>query len=282
MMDLPAPISAARVHGPLMRLLRPLVRLCIHSGMTFPALSQLLRELYVNVAEHEFVLDGKEQTDSRVSLLTGINRKEVARLRGAGAPVQETPASLSRTSAIIARWLSAPEFTDPNGEPLPLPRTAADNAPSFEALVASVTKDVRPRAVIDEWLDRKLVTVNEAGELVLVEAAFVPHGDDGRKWHYFGRNIHDHIAAAVANVTAAKPPFMERAVHYDGLSSELARQLEARSRKLAIDALKSANRDANRALTGDKGGSSRWIFGVYIYRDDTDAAPGRDGENTES
>jgi hypothetical protein len=269
--DMVLPITAPQVHGPLMRLLRPLVRLCIRAGMTFPALAQLLRELYVNVAEHEFALSGKEQTDSRVSLLTGINRKEVSRLRGAGAPVQATPASLSRTSAIIARWLSAPEFTAADGEPLPLPRTAAEGAPSFEALVASVTKDVRPRAVLDEWLDRKLVTINAADEVVLAEAAFVPSGDDDGKWHYFGRNIHDHIAAAATNVSSAAPPFMERAVHYDGLSPELARQLETRSRKLAMDALKSANRDANRALTRDTGGNSRWIFGVYVYREEPDA-----------
>ena len=113
------PIAADRLHAPLARLLRPLVRLCIRSGMTFPALAQLLRELFVNVAEHDFALDGKEQTDSRVSLLTGIHRKEVARLRGAGTPVNETPATLSRTSAIIARWMAAPEFTDKAGDPLP-------------------------------------------------------------------------------------------------------------------------------------------------------------------
>jgi len=97
------PIAAASLHAPLARLLRPLVRLCIRGGMTFPALAQLLRELFVNVAEHDFALEGKEQTDSRVSLLTGIHRKEVARLRGAGTPVNETPATLSLTSAIIAR-----------------------------------------------------------------------------------------------------------------------------------------------------------------------------------
>ena len=79
--------ATTSLHAPLARLLRPLVRLCIRSGMTFPALAQLLRELFVNVAEHDFALEGKEQTDSRVSLLTGIHRKEVARLRGAGAPV---------------------------------------------------------------------------------------------------------------------------------------------------------------------------------------------------
>src|SRR5215470_4893564 len=95
------PIAASTLHAPMARLLRPLVQLCIRSGMTFPALAQLLRELFVNVAEHNFALDEKEQTDSRVSLLTGINRKEVARLRGAGTPVNETPATLSRTSGPI-------------------------------------------------------------------------------------------------------------------------------------------------------------------------------------
>ncbi|MGO8911954.1 MAG: DUF6502 family protein, partial [Bradyrhizobium sp.] len=166
----PPPIAAANLHAPLARLLRPLVRLCIRGGMTFPALAQLLRELFVNVAEHDFALEGKEQTDSRVSLLTGIHRKEVAKLRGAGAPVHEAPATLSRTSAIIARWLAAPEFTDSKGHPLPLPRTANGDSPSFESLVTSITKDVRPRAVLDEWLDRKLVAVNGNEEIVLLDA----------------------------------------------------------------------------------------------------------------
>ena len=76
------------LHRPVARLLRPLVRLFVARGITFPALTNLLRELYVNVAEYDFALPGKEQTDSRVSLLTGIHRKEVRRLRGAGAPVE--------------------------------------------------------------------------------------------------------------------------------------------------------------------------------------------------
>jgi hypothetical protein len=268
--------EAEQLRTPLGRLLRPLVHLCIRSGVTFPALVQLLRQLYVNVAEHEFALTGKEQTDSRVSLLTGIHRKEVSRLRGAGAPVNAVNAAVSRTSAIVARWLAAPEFIDAAGRPLPLPRTAQLGEPSFESLVASVTRDVRPRAVLDEWLDRKLVAYDAQERVVLAEAAFIPRGDDDRKFYYFGRNLHDHFAAAVANILSAEPPFIERAVHYDGLSPALARRLAERAREIALEALQTANREAHASLETDAGGDSRWNFGVYVYREDgatADEAP---------
>ena len=264
--DTPAP-DAAQLQIPLARLLRPLVRLLIRAGITFPALCELFRELYVNVAEYDFALPGKSQTDSRVSLLTGIHRKEVARLRGAGAPVSVVPAAVSRTSRVLARWLSAPEFNDGRGQPLPLPRSGDT---SFESLVTSVTRDVRPRAVLDEWLERGLVALDPQVRVVLTEPACVPTGGSDQQLYYFGRNLHDHVAAAVANVLG-EHRFMERAVHYDGLSEALAGRLEALSKELAIEALKTANREANGACETDAGGRWRWNFGVYIYKEENTA-----------
>lgn len=262
--------EGAALHAPVARLLRPLVRLFVARGITFPALTNLLRELYVNVAEYDFALPGKEQTDSRVSLLTGIHRKEVRRLRGAGAPVSTVPAVVSRTSRIIARWLADPKFTDGRGRPLPLPRSGPGEAPSFEALVAGITRDLRPRAVLDEWLDRGLASLDEADRVVLAEAAYVPRGGGEPQLYYFGRNLHDHIAASVANIVGEAPRFLERAVHYDGLSEDLARRLEARAREIAMEALQQANREAHAACQTDPGGDHRWNFGLYVY---AEAAP---------
>ncbi|GBU17441.1 MULTISPECIES: DUF6502 family protein [Methylobacterium] len=261
------------LHRPVARLLRPLVRLFVARGITFPALTNLLRELYVNVAEYDFALPGKEQTDSRVSLLTGIHRKEVRRLRGAGAPVSAVPATVSRTSRIIARWIADPRFTDPDGRPLALPRSADGEAPSFETLVAAVTRDLRPRAVLDEWLDRGLAFSDEHGRVVLAESAYVPKGGGEPQLYYFGRNLHDHIAASVANVIGETPRFLERAVHYDGLSEDLAGRLEARARAIAMDALREANREAHAACEDDAGGRHRWNFGIYVYTEESGAAP---------
>jgi hypothetical protein len=266
--DVPRSPEATKLHAPLARLLRPLVRLLIRSGITLPILTELLRELYVNVAEYEFALSGKEQTDSRVSLLTGIHRKEVRRLRGVGAPVNAVPATVSQTSRILARWLADPEFSDGDGHPLPLPRTAEPLQPSFERLVVSVTRDVRPRAVLDEWLDRQLVIIDDHDRAVLVEAAYVPRSGEDQQLYYLGRNLHDHIAAAVANVEAPSPQFLERAVHYDGLTKELAEHLQQRSGEVAMEALQKLNREAHAGSDGALPGQWRWNFGVYVYSEE--------------
>jgi hypothetical protein len=257
--------DAAKLQKPLARLLRPIVRLLIRSGMTFPALCDLLRELYVNVAEHDFALPGKPQTDSRVSLLTGVHRKEVSRLRGAGVPLADVPMSLSRTSRILAQWLGGAAYCDAAGRPLSLPRSAPPDVPSFERLVSSVTRDVRPRAVLDEWLDRGIVAQRDNDMIVLLASAFVPQPGDDQLLYYFGRNIHDHVAAAAANILGAAPPHLERAVHYDGLSQATVALLEGRSRALALESLQILNQEAMAACEKDGGGRWRWNFGVYVY-----------------
>mgnify|MGYP005806001639 CR=1 FL=1 len=267
----PGAPGGSQLHGPVARLLRPLVRLLIKSGVTFPALCELLRELYVNVAEYDFALADKSQTDSRVSLLTGIHRKEVRRLRGAGAPVNVVPTSLSRASQILARWLGAGEFTDEAGKPLPLARNAREGEVSFDQLVGSVTRDLRARAVLDEWLDRGLVRIDGEDRVVLIERALLPGKDDEQLLYYFGRNLHDHMAAAVANVSGEGPRFFERAVHYDQLSANAVRKLEALSRDLATHALLAANREALAICDSDPGGPHRWNFGLYIFTDENES-----------
>ena len=64
----------------LVRMLRPLVRLLLRRGVSFKAFSDLLRWLYVDVAIEEFGLSGRKQSVSRVSVVTGLTRKEVSRL----------------------------------------------------------------------------------------------------------------------------------------------------------------------------------------------------------
>ncbi len=256
---------------PLRRLLRPVVRLAMRCGVTFPAVADLLRALYVEVAREELGPD--HRTDSRVSLLTGVHRKEIRRQRG--LPADEPPPPLvTRNGQLIGAWLGAPGFTDATGLPLALPR-AADvgnpSAPSFDGLVASVTRDVRPRAVLDDWLAQGIVTLDAEDRVQLSAGAFLPQPGRDEQLFYFARNLHDHIAAGSANVLAdGTAPFIDRSVHYDRLTPAAAAELERLGRDAAQRVLLEVNRHAMRLATDAPEGSPtrRVNFGVYLLAED--------------
>lgn len=263
---------------PIERLLRPLVRLAIRCGITFPVFADLLRGLYVDVALSDVLTDPKTRTDSRVSLATGVHRKEIRRLRAGATAPEATPAVVTISSQIIARWLGTPPYVDDDGHPRPLPRTGiAPGEASFEGLVTSVTRDVRPRTVLDDWIGQGLVTLDADGRVHLSIRAYVPRPGGQEQLFYFARNLHDHIAAAAANVTAAGPaPFLDRAAHYDRLRPETAAAIEAMARQAAQDLLVRINRSALALAEADDAAGPapdgeplrRVNLGLYIYGED--------------
>src|SRR5690242_15801428 len=107
------------------RILRPLVKRLLAGGVPFGQLETRLRELFVEVAERELALPGRRQTDSRVSLLTGINRKVVRRLRAAERQPGPRSFSMNYASSLISRWLSDAQTVERSGRPRPLPYQAA-------------------------------------------------------------------------------------------------------------------------------------------------------------
>jgi hypothetical protein len=270
MSDRPGAAPPQALVSALRRVLRPLVRLMLARGVTFPFLAELLKGLFVEVAERDFALAGKPQTASRVSLLSGVHRKDVQRLRrSAAADVDAMPAAVSLGAQLVAAWLATPRYCDRRGRPRPLARSAsAGGALSFEALVARVSKDIRPRAVLDEWLRLGIVRIDGKDRVCLNAEAFVPVRGFDEKAFYFGQNCHDHAAAAVANLLDAGPPFLERSVHYDALSAESAAELAVLSARAGMAALKGVNREAMRLERGDAqrpGKRHRINFGVYFY-----------------
>jgi hypothetical protein len=263
----------------LARLLRPLVRLLIQSGVTFPVLADMLRGLFIDVATNDLLTDPKARTDSRVSVMTGVHRKEIRRQRAPDA-AQRAPDPVTRSSAIIGRWLGSAAYTDASHAPLRLKRSGPE--PSFEALVTSVTRDVRPRAVLEDWLAQGTVSLEADDTVVLNVAAFIPRQGQEAQVFYFARNLHDHLAAAAANVTAAgPPPFLDRSLHYDRLSAPAAALLEAAGRSAGQAMLLDLNRIANAIADADAPAATgqtpaapwrRVNIGVYVYLDDDIAA----------
>jgi Family of unknown function (DUF6502) len=269
----------------LRKLLQPLVKLMLSHGITYPYLSDLLKGLFVEVAERDFRLGDKPPTDSRVSLVSGVHRKDVSRLRALlGQAEGLAPSVVPRGAQLVAHWMGHPRYLLEDGQPRPLARLVSEGGDlSFEALVASVNSDIRSRVVLDEWLSLGVVHLDEQGRVCLNTAAFVPARGSDEKAFYLGHNLHDHAAAAVHNLLGGQPPFMERSVHYSGLSAasveRLARLAQENGMKtlLALNqaamAAEQADRQAAQAA-GSQAAPHRFTLGVYFFSEGADTEPG--------
>ena len=257
-------------------LLRPLVRIMIARGLTAPVVYALLKRVYVEVAETHFALGDKSLTDSRIAMLTGVHRKDIRTIRAEGS---DGTAEARRKSALLAtvigQWMTHPDFSE-GGVPRPLTRTVD----GFDALVEQVSKDVRPRTVLDELMRAGLVVETAEGLLTLQAEAVVGTSSMAEREAFFAANVGDHLAAATENLLSDPPPYFERAVFYNQLTPEAVDEIEAAARQKAqalLEELNSQSAALHRSGPKPEDGE-RYRMGIYFYRQSTDAAPQEDDE----
>jgi hypothetical protein len=262
------------VHGSLRKMLRPMVRFMLSQGIDYTMLLEDLKRVFVSVAEDEFKIEGKEQTNSRITLLTGVHRKDVQRIREEQHEEHEPPYSL--TAQIFGNWLGDSKYIDESGQPLALPRLASKGAVSFESLVASVSKDFRARPVLDEWLRLGFVSIDYNDQVCLNVKAFIPNQDLEYKLSFLAMNVHDHMSAAVSNLSSQNQPMLERCAYSDGLTLANVEILHDIARQSGMSAIKALNRRAValKAQQIERGEiarresdkvNQRINFGLYFY-----------------
>ena len=235
------PVSDNRLERMLKRVLKPLVAFLLHRGITYTALLDALKSLYIEVAIESTQLSDKRLTDSRISLLTGVHRKEVKRLREQleqhdELPLGELNASLG--AAVMAKWLSDPIYLDDNQRPLCLPKSGDD--PSFESLVYSISKDKHFRSLLDDWLEQGIVT-QRGGMISLQQLGFVPSEDEVEQLYFAGKNLGAHIETVSYNLKGKHLPMFERAVFYSNLPATDVTRIEEEAKRRNLETLTALN-----------------------------------------
>jgi hypothetical protein len=249
----------------VLRVLQPLVRLLVRNGVTYTVLAAALKRVFVDAARTELAARGMAQTDSAVTLLCGVHRRDVRNLTR-GEPAPAAPQPLGLAAQVVARWMNEAGYQADDGRPRVLPK--GGGVPSFDTLVAGVSRDVRPRAVLDELLRLGVVQDGEAG-LVLEGSGFAPRqGFDEMSW-LFAANLRDHAAAAVANLQG-EADFLEQAIFVDQLSAESAARLHQVSVSAWKQAFRQVMQEAQQRYDADAAEPvparrHRARFGVYFY-----------------
>lgn len=241
--------------------------------ITYTQMTDWLKQLYVEVAIQDFSLDDKVISDSRISIMTGVHRKDVKRIRPqitAGAAIV-APESVNLGSQLVSKWLGSPEFMH-HKTPKRIPRLRAQGGEvSFEALAEKITKDVRARTVLDELARLGAVTLDNEDMVTLVTEAFIPSKGEEEKTFYLGLGVGDHASAAVNNVLAQQPAYFDRVVHYNNLSNEAIERIEALAREHGGNLLQLINAESESAFdlhTQSTESSKRFSLGVYFFAED--------------
>lgn len=267
----------------LTRLLRPLVRITLRQGLSAEAFEEVVRRVYVDVAEKDFALAGKKQTTSRIGVLTGLNRKEVARLKKMPlASEDQQPASRNRVERVVSAWLSDAVFQDEKGDPRPLDFLGEA---SFSELVRRYSGDMPARAVADELIRIGVLAESDDRKLRLLSRGYVPDPESQELVSILGTHAEDWFNTFDHNMTHGREDARyQRQVIYTDVPARHAeefRSLSARWGQQTLEELdrwlaeKKASRDANEPTV-------RLGLGIYEIEtwssEDSERSELRDGD----
>lgn len=274
----------ADVETMLRRLLRPLIAYLMRRGVGYIALRDLLKKIFVEQALNSQSGDDAP-TDSMISLVTGINRREVKRLREEAIRAQPTSgrdamAGVNLVARVVATWLSSKEFQDAAGIPCTLATRATEAGPNFDALLRAAKVDVRARTVVGELERTGTVDRDADGRLRLLVSSYTP--DSPReKMLFLAANISDHMRSALHNLSSVDEPFIERALFHNAISAADLIAVRPALAEMADKMLRHANEKLmENSLSGtdsqrdtESGNRRRMRLGVYYFETDSDDRP---------
>lgn len=272
----------------LYKMLRPMVRLLLRHGVSYRLFADIARHVYVDTAREDFAIPGRKQSLSRMAVLTGINRKDIAKLQERPHPLSDAPAEQpTPTARVITAWLNDVRFHSADGEPAALPIESKANEPSFSGLVHQYSHDVPVRALLDEL--ERINAVTRDGEMVaLLARGYIPVEDMQENIRIFGTAAADLMRTMDHNIAKEEPgPYIQRTVSYTHIPEALLTQIRQRSAREGQEFLLKVNdwlADCDREERPDlldtpeteNSETVRAGIGLYYFEERSEATRGED------
>lgn len=154
------------------KLLKPIVSLLLKCGMTWREFAAIGRFTFVQVASDEYGIAGRPTNISRVSILTGIGRKDVKRLRDElEQPKAPLADKATGATAVLSGWFQDSDFLDADGKPRPLNPGAGKG--TFLELCERYAGDI-PAGAMQKELLRTGAIEERDGRLMVLSRYYMP------------------------------------------------------------------------------------------------------------
>lgn len=248
--------------------LEPVILLLLKSGVTWKEFAAVAKAKFVEVATREFGIRGRPTNASRVAILTGLDRRDVRKLRVA-SPSAPQPGFMSRPTQVLEGWYSDPEFSTPKGKPRELGIDGDGN--EFAALVRRYAPGIPVVAMIKELRAAGAVEKTKRGTMRALQRAFIPRelsDNQVKLWGSALRDLGTTLENNVARTATEQPRFERRALSLNvdrRALPEFRAFLEAEGQAFLerVDAWLTAHRVAKQ----DASAAIRLGVGVYHIQD---------------
>ncbi|MFK8053025.1 MAG: DUF6502 family protein [Woeseiaceae bacterium] len=179
--------------------LRPLLSMLLKCGMTFREFSDISKSVFVETASKDYGIDGRPTNVSRVSILTGISRKEVKRQRDIlGSSEDAVTRKTNDATKLLSGWHQDNAFLGEDGKPALLTTTGANT--SFAQLCDKYGGDVPPTTMLKELIKTGCVEPLAGGELRALKRYYQPAIHDEENLLFAVDRIRDVISTMNNNV----------------------------------------------------------------------------------
>jgi Family of unknown function (DUF6502) len=214
----------------VVRILRPLVRAVLRGGMSYKALNDLVKWVYVDVSMKEFTIPGRKNSKSRVAVLTGLTRREVDRLVRLPEPREGAPERYNRAARVLSGWAEDPRFRGADDLPAVL---AIENESGFTELVRMYSGNQPYRAVLDELIRVGSVERVDDSHVRLVKAYYEPVSGklEEEKLNILGIATGDLLETIAYNIRRTDGPVFYQQEIYERIPEEKLDELREIIRK---------------------------------------------------
>ncbi len=152
--------------------LRRIVRLMVGT-VSFPALVEILKTIYVEEAENKIKRTGSKPTKSALALITGLDTRVVSSVINKDYSISMEPKNICAENALLDMWANDSFFIDPDTqEPLILPIEGRGR--TFQGLVLrSIGRNITIKTVLDRLLSSgNINTISDGTEKVEMLSLF--------------------------------------------------------------------------------------------------------------
>lgn len=253
-------------------MLRPIVRILLRNGVIWKEFAEASKAVYVDVAGADYGIAGRQTNASRVSILTGLTRREVKKQRDLLAGEEQPTDHSSNVTRLLSGWHQDADFQDQAGRPALLVRHG--DGPSFDSLHQRHGGDIPAVAMLKELIGTGVVGETEDGRLRALSRYYMPSPQDPEAVIRAGSVINDLGTTVGWNLaresdigsrfegraTETRIPLHHAAAFCDFLEDEGQAFLER------VDAWLTSHRSGKE----NESRTTRMGVGVYTIRDDSD------------